>query len=103
MDKRIKEANLLEHLFDAYIKWHIRKGLRDCDCDYCITKKAGTRYIGYTPFPLVKYKEEIGKLNQMPMHNLDTEEIAKDLIKDERERKRRIVRDLLHISRQKIL
>ena len=98
MEKRIAQK-LPSAFLDAHIQWHTRKRLREgCDCDFCVEKRAGTRYIGYTPFPFAQYKEEIQRLRQVPCHNLDMEEIAKELVRKERERKRRIVRaSLLHI------
>lgn len=89
VEKRVKEK-LVEALLDAHIKWHCRKGLRDCDCDYCLTKKAGTRYIGYTPFPLGLYKERLNAKT-----GEDASEIAREVVRAERDRKRNAVRKQL--------
>lgn len=37
---------LIPALLDKSVEYHTRKGLRDwCDCDYCYTKRNGTRSI----------------------------------------------------------
>lgn len=103
MEKRIAEK-VVEAFIDAHVKWHTRRRIREgCDCNFCIEKRAGTRYIGYTPFPFVSFKEEIGRLRQVPCHSLDTAEIAKDIVYRERQRKKKIVRERLNEIKREIL
>lgn len=98
VEKRVK-ARLAGALVEAHIQWHTRKGLREgCDCNFCVEKKAGTRYIGYTPFPLGRYKEELAKRSEE-----DAREIAKEVVRKERDRKRGSVRAALLRSKQDIL
>lgn len=101
--KELREKSLLETFIEAFIKWHTRKGFRDCTCNFCIEKKAGTRYIGYTPFPFVKFQEELGRLRQIPCHSLEVEDIAKDIVNRERKRKRKEVRERLNRAKEEIL
>lgn len=53
---------LPEVLLDKSIEYHTRRGLRDCDCEYCTVKSAGTyeiahigqmrKWSGYSPMTL---------------------------------------------------
>ena len=101
------QETIVEAFLDAHTKWHTRKHQMHyqhwCSCNFCVEKWAGTRYIGYTPFPLVKYQEEIGRLRQVPCHSLDTGDIAKDLVYRERLRKRKIVRERLLKCKEEVL
>jgi predicted GIY-YIG superfamily endonuclease len=93
-----------EGLFNAILKRHIGKGLRhDCPCSFCITKRIGTAYIGFTRFPIARYDAMVKdfKATYTSVHT-DPElywtylqDIAKDAVEWERERKRKIVRSHL--------
>ena len=41
IDERLKRE-MVPAFLDKYERWHKRKGLRDCDCEYCILKRQAT-------------------------------------------------------------
>jgi len=102
VNKRVQE-NRLKDLLNAWIKHHTRKGLRDCNCNFCQEKRAGTRYIGFTPFPFYRYNEEFRRLQSICGSTVCPEDLAREIILKERERKREIVRERLRKAKEEIL
>src|SRR5258708_37290855 len=104
---KLREKKLPKAFLEAHTKWHTRKHQMHygkwCSCNFCVEKWAGTRFIGHTPFPFMKYKEEIGKLKAIPCHNLDPGDIAREIAFRERRRKRDIVRKRLRECKEEVL
>ena len=102
MEERARKQ-LPKDLLDTYIQHHTRRGIRaGCDCNYCLEKKVGTSYIGFTRPPWWMWDSLKERL--VPWHKeMEYDEIAEFLVKWERERKRSIVRARLKIAKEEVL
>lgn len=115
MVQDLLRQEMVPALLDAGIAWHTRKGIRkDCLCTYCIEKRIGTAYIGRTPFPTTRFYALVLADDQaryhagtgVPMHHIWYDRIDNDLaheaVKQERARKREIVRADLRAAKETI-
>src|SRR5258706_6487879 len=98
-------------LLDAHITWHTRKGQRKCDCSFCREKLWGTMYIGYTKFPWQRWDETLQRFYPLirtwtqteRFEKVDYDYVADAIMKEERERKRKIVRAQLKKRKEEML
>jgi hypothetical protein len=107
VERRIAER-LPEAFIEAHVKWHTRSRLRDgCNCNFCIEKRAGTRYIGCTPFPSVAFKSYVAQQKAIctvgypPVDDIN--EMAREVVRRERMRKIKKVRERLEECKREVL
>ncbi len=102
-----------KRLIEAMITDHCRKGssYKQCNCSYCSDKKWGTLYMSYTKFPWQRWDETLQRFHPLVKtwtqaeryEKVDYDYIADAIMKEERARKRYIVRAELKKRKEEIL
>jgi hypothetical protein len=103
VEERVQKL-LIPKLLDAHVQWHTRRRLRHgCDCDWCIEKLVGTRYIGHTPTPWSRWNEAKQQLEPWIAKECHPDEIGYYLVRWARETKREVVRERLRWTKEQVL
>lgn len=105
IDERLKRE-MVPAFLDKYERWHKRKGLRSCDCDYCVIKRQATIDIGsgrkHIPLPNGKRFVDPVSFEMMVEHSDGSIKTLSELAENSREALRVKYRQKLKASAESI-